>query len=154
MHPTLLTQVPRKGFETALPELLRNKLSYPLQVSKSTFQTLGTKHSWPHVLGVLHYLCGRASRCLRRSADPQGEGAGEIVDIVFPCTDEHGFSTDSATSDDNIFFQTWKACYAAFDRGHDEHSNELEVLQVGGRRGGISSASLEICTCSKKNFFE
>ncbi len=143
-------EVPKKGFETAIPELLR-KVGYPVQVSKSTFQTLGTKHSWPHVLGVLHYLAGRAARCLRRSATTPGRGGGEIEELVFPCVDEHGdlklhilllfcvrkfnhskipgFRTGASASDDHILFLHFVDCYGAFNRGQDEFPDELSQLQ-------------------------
>ena len=118
----------------ALPELLR-KIGYPVSVSKSTFQTLGTKHSWPHVLGVLHYLAGRAAHCLRRSpAGDGGGGGGEIVEQVFPCVDEHGFSTGAEVSDDNILFQYFVGCYALFNRGQDEYPDEIEDLAVSRLR--------------------
>ncbi len=105
-----------------MPETLK-KIGYPVAVSKSTFQTLGTKHSWPHVLGVLHYLTGRASRIFRLRT-------GLARAQVFPGEeDEQGFGFKNAASDEGIMFQHFVDCYEAFNAGKDEFHEELDQLR-------------------------
>ena len=48
------------GFETTVPVTLKDTLGYPTHVSKQTFQTLGTIHSWPAVLACLLYVYNMA----------------------------------------------------------------------------------------------
>lgn len=59
-------EMPKRQMELELPGLLQ-KIGYPIQVSKSTFQTIGTPHSWPAILGVLHYLMKRAEGIIQVS---------------------------------------------------------------------------------------
>lgn len=80
----------------------------------SFYQTLGTPHAWPNVLGVLHYLVQRAvTVCMHDE---------EMYEKCFPNTDEDGFERDFGESEAMILYETNKERYQAFLNGDDEEN--------------------------------
>jgi SMC interacting uncharacterized protein involved in chromosome segregation len=87
----------------------------------NSFQTLGTLHSWPSVLGVLHYLAQRAQAIHVRDVS--------ILEKFFPNTDEHGFEKDSGESEDKIVYEFNRVCYKAFLNGEEDYDAYHEDLR-------------------------
>jgi len=96
---------------------LGKRMGYPGPLSKSSFQTLGTRQSWPQALGFLHYLAGRLRAKLAREA--------KVKQLVFG---HKGFE-DEGEPDGQISFQQWAKCYAAFNQGRDDFQPELNELE-------------------------
>ena len=113
-------EMPARQIELELPKVLK-AMGYPLAVSKNTFQTLGTTHSWPSALGILHYLVGRAAGLMQWFEN--------ITEISFPGPrDEHGF--DQGTGSDDLV--TAEACilaYADFNNGKDDFEEHWEDME-------------------------
>ena len=101
---------------------LLKKIGYPTAVSKSSFQTLGTMHSWPSVLGVLSYLVQRVSAVVVFEE--------QMHELAFPNKDEDGFDLDpNVESDNKTVFNHFVHCYAEFNRGKDTFEDDLVVLE-------------------------
>lgn len=106
-------EIPQGKLELELPQQLKS-LGYNGPLSKSSFQTLGTPHAWPNVLGVLHYLVQRAvTVCMHDE---------EMYEKCFPNTDEDGFERDFGESEAMILYETNKERYQAFLNGDDEEN--------------------------------
>ena len=115
-----LPELESKSFAEKIPNILKN-IGYQIHVSKQTFQTLGTMHSWPAVLTVLHYLLQRAK--LVTIIDENTDK------IAFPNRDENGFEDASIESEEQIRFECFVDCYKAFNRGEDNYNTFLDYLE-------------------------
>lgn len=113
-------EIGQQRLELALPGFLK-KIGYPTQVSKSCFQTLGTKHSWPSVLGILDYLLRRAQSLVIKEK--------HISTICFPNKDENGFNLPGE-SDDRLMFDFFVQVYDEFNRGQENFEPQLEKLRL------------------------
>ena len=54
-----INRLPSTKFEEEALRVLKG-LNYPGNLTKSSFVTMGSLHSWPTVLGALSYLCNLA----------------------------------------------------------------------------------------------
>ncbi|TRY75452.1 hypothetical protein TCAL_07102 [Tigriopus californicus] len=113
-------EIGQQRLELVLPGFLK-KIGYPTQVSKSCFQTLGTKHSWPSVLGILDYLLRRAQSLVIKEK--------HISTICFPNKDENGFALPGE-SDDRLMFDFFVQVYDEFNRGQENFEPQLEKLRL------------------------
>eukprot|EP00095_Tigriopus_kingsejongensis_P000398 snap_masked-scaffold19_size710362-processed-gene-1.2 protein:Tk00398 transcript:snap_masked-scaffold19_size710362-processed-gene-1.2-mRNA-1 annotation:"kinetochore protein ndc80 homolog" len=113
-------EIGAQRLELSLPNFLK-QLGYPTQISKSSFQTLGTKHSWPSVLGVLDYLLRRAQSLLAKET--------HISAICFPNKDENGFDL-GGESNDRLLFECFIQIYDAFNCGQADFGPQLDRLRL------------------------
>ena len=54
-----INRLPSTKFEEEALRVMKG-LNYPGNLTKSSFVTMGSLHSWPTVLGALSYLCNLA----------------------------------------------------------------------------------------------
>ena len=99
-----------KRLEQEIPTILK-QIRYPTTVSKSSFQTLGTNHSWPSVLGVIHYIV-LAAQINTHTKD-------HMNDVAFPNVDDNGFQLDGE-SDHKSIFKHFVHTYDKYQKGQDE----------------------------------
>ena len=109
-----------RTFPEEAPKVLRT-IGYPAHISKQTFQTLGTMHSWPAALAVLEFLLKRA-----KLADLISEKWDKIG---FPNKDENGFDLQGDESEDLIRFDCFVNCYRTFNGGGDNYNEHLDELE-------------------------
>ena len=112
-----------RNFPEEVCKTLR-EIGYPAHVSKQTFQTLGTQHSWPSVLAVLHYVMGRAK------VIASVEDHSNLHKIIFPNRDEDGFEENSEESEELIMHECFIDCYGAFNDGNDDYNRQLTELEL------------------------
>lgn len=107
-------------FQQQLPSFLK-LIGYPGTVSKSTFQTLGSMHSWPTALAVLHFVLTKA----------QVSMGLKTINNMFPPLDEDGlpFEDPQRESDDKIMFDFFRDCYDDYGKGDDNFESRLESLE-------------------------
>ncbi len=138
--------IPAKQLELELPKQLR-EMGYQAQLSKASFQvsseksvpffsstgqvllsfqTLGTQHSWPSILGVLHYLAQRAVVLI--------DTMENMPQHCFPNTDEHGFQNDSGENEEKVVYEIYKNWYKDFLMGRDDEAL-LQEKYLGHLRG-------------------
>ena len=126
-----------RNFPEEVCKTLR-EIGYPAHVSKQTFQTLGTQHSWPSVLAVLHYVMGRAK------VIASVEDHSNLHKIIFPNRDEDGFEENSEESEELIMHECFIDCYASFNDGNDDYNRQLTELERRFYlREGINLAKLK-----------
>ena len=101
--------------------VILKKFGYPAHVSKQTFQTLGTIHSWPTVLATLDFLLERARLVVLIET--------KCEQIIFPNQDNDGFSNDNIESEELIKFEYFADTYNAFNRGEDNYNDYLEYME-------------------------
>ena len=104
------------GFHEPIIALLKD-LSYPGNIPRSHFVTLGSQHSWPAVLGCLSFLCDLATTYVMKLQP-------NINAIGFPSD----FSSDRETRE-KLTFEHHLACFSAFNDGHDDYDEQEEQLQ-------------------------
>jgi len=120
LQPDNLTAIPYQRFEESILPLLKS-LSYPGNLSKSNFLTLGSMHSWPTVLGSLAFLCDMAIIYAEKLSP-------NIIPIGFVNKDEQGFSLDTE-SEEKITFFHFIDCFQEFNDGADEFPEQLKNLE-------------------------
>ena len=103
-----------------IPLVLRT-IGYPAHVSKQTFQTLGTMHSWPSALAVLEFLLKRAKLAVLIME--------QWEQIAFPNKDENGFENPGGESEELIRFDCFVSCYKTFNSGGDDYNDQLNDLE-------------------------
>jgi len=70
-----------RTFPEEAPKVLRT-IGYPAHISKQTFQSLGTMHSWPAALAILDFLLKRA-KLAKLSIANSRETINSIAFIIF-----------------------------------------------------------------------
>merc|ERR1719158_1600521 len=119
IDPSVDQALPLYRFEEEAPRLLKS-LNYPTNLSKSSFITISSMHSWPTVLGCLAFLCDLATLFT-------GKLYPDVVALSFPMKDEMGFAT-GRESDDKLQFEFNLKCWAEFNAGADEFPEQLQTL--------------------------
>ena len=120
IDPSVDQALPLYRFEEEAPRLLKS-LNYPTNLSKSSFITISSMHSWPTVLGCLAFLCDLATLFTRKLYP-------DVVALSFPMKDEMGFPADRE-SDDKLQFEFNLKCWDEFNAGADEHPEQLQTLR-------------------------
>ena len=113
-------EIENRTFPEKVPVILK-EIGYRAHVSKQTFQTLGTSHSWPTVLATLDFLLDRAK--LFVSIDTKWQ------QIIFPNQDNDGFCNDDIESEEIIRFDYFAETYNAFNRNQDDYNHYLNVME-------------------------
>ncbi len=127
---------PAQQFQHTLPELMK-RLGYPGAISRSTFQTLGSLHSWPTVLGALDYLLSLAKTMTHMDE--------VMIDVAFPTHefDSDGFSTETPSTQ-RLEIQFFMKCYARYNSGKEQFEDEFyELYDELMNLNGISQETVE-----------
>ena len=120
IHPEFKELGP--GFEAEVPVILKETLGYSAHVSKPTFQTLGTIHSWPAVLSCLYYVYNMA----KFSAEVE---AMENNELEYINLDEDGFKRD-VPSMDEMKFDCFFDMYKQFNEGAEDFGPSIDAYEA------------------------
>jgi len=135
------------GFETTVPVTLKDTLGYPTHVSKQTFQTLGTIHSWPAVLACLLYVYNMAKVTVELADLPPEK-------LDFNTKDADGFQIDEPGSD-QLKYDAYVKMYAEYIAGSEEYADQLEDLETEMMQAaGIDRAEMEKKISEQKKHIE
>lgn len=113
-----VNRLPSTKFEEEALRVLKG-LNYPGNLTKSSFVTMGSLHSWPTVLGALSYLCNLAKIYSNKLLPRQNFNA-----IAFPSVDDDGMPIDR-TNKNKIHLDYYIECFAKFNNATDD-SDQME----------------------------
>ncbi|XP_040570360.2 kinetochore protein NDC80 homolog isoform X2 [Lepeophtheirus salmonis] len=114
--------LPQK-FESELTSLLKG-LDYPGVISKSTFVTIGSLHSWPSILGVIVFIKEMVVYYLERKSQS-----------FFVKVDENGQESEDMES--KLYFEFYINTYNKFMDGQSDFEQEIKrtgVQTIGSPR--------------------
>ncbi|XP_065670523.1 kinetochore protein NDC80 homolog isoform X2 [Hydra vulgaris] len=114
-----------KKLEEEVPRILKS-LGYPFPIAKSSLFSIGSLHSWPPLLGVLHWMVE-----LIKTIDKVN-----VEEILYP-----GF--DDEADQQKIFLQYASDTYRDFLVGKEDFSKEEQALLT---------ASLTMAGCSIEDY--
>ncbi|CAB4066133.1 NDC80 [Lepeophtheirus salmonis] len=106
--------LPQK-FESELTSLLKG-LDYPGVISKSTFVTIGSLHSWPSILGVIVFIKEMVVYYLERKSQS-----------FFVKVDENGQESEDMES--KLYFEFYINTYNKFMDGQSDFEQEIKELE-------------------------
>lgn len=98
-----------KKYEEEVPRILKS-LGYPFTLSKSAMFAIGSLHTWPSILGALHWMV----ECIRMI------NLIDVEEILFP-NDDDGW--------ERIFFEFNTQTYADYLSGIDDHTEAKQQLE-------------------------
>jgi len=110
--------LPSSRFEEHIISLLK-ELMYPGSITKSSFLTMGSLHSYPAVLGSLAFVTDLANTYANLRIN--------VNRLCFPNKDEFGFNCDT-DSRDKLVYEHMQCCFSAFNQGADSFEDELQIL--------------------------
>ncbi|XP_038077785.1 kinetochore protein NDC80 homolog [Patiria miniata] len=130
---------PAQKFEEEIPQIFKT-LKYPFNISKSSMFTVGSPHTWPNILGALHWLLNSVRYAL--GVDEQS--------VLFSAqlTDDQGDEFDSGT-DSEVLFNYVEGAYKEFLDGADTFEEREEALAQGikqrslGQTGNLEQLAAE-----------
>lgn len=105
-----------KKFEEEVPRILKS-LSYPFTISKSAMFAIGSLHTWPTLLGALHWMVELIKTV----------NTIDVEQILFPPSFE---DEPICTQQEKIFFDYYSGTYKEFMLGRDDFSEGREQLQA------------------------
>jgi len=108
-----INRLPSTKFEEEALRVMKG-LNYPGNLTKSSFVTMGSLHSWPTVLGALSYLCNLAKIYSTKLLPRQNFNA-----IAFPSVDDDGMPIDR-TNKNKIHLDFYIECYAKFNNASED----------------------------------
>jgi len=115
----------QKKFADEIPILMKN-IHFPFQISKSTMRGIGSLHSWPTNLGVLHWLVELIHTI----------GSINIEQMLFPPVLQEDFKSTHK----QLFFEHSAMTYVQFMLGQEDFSEENKALEIAAMRmAGCSS---------------
>ncbi|XP_033106578.1 kinetochore protein NDC80 homolog [Anneissia japonica] len=108
--------------EEELPKIMKT-LGYPFNISKSSLYTIGSPHTWPHLLAALHWLmelvkCGMSMR-------PEA--------MLYGCGDDIADEFDGKT-EAQVLYEFVESTYDAFLGGADTYEVEEQAVAKDFRR--------------------
>ncbi|XP_040569852.1 kinetochore protein NDC80 homolog [Lepeophtheirus salmonis] len=104
-------------FESELTSLLKVAgLDYPGVISKSTFVTIGSLHSWPSILGVIVFIKEMVVYYLERKSQS-----------FFVKVDENGQESEDMES--KLYFDFYTNTYNKFMDGQSDFEQEIKELE-------------------------
>ncbi|XP_071819304.1 kinetochore protein NDC80 homolog [Apostichopus japonicus] len=116
LHPNY--KMPAKH-EEEIPQIYKN-LRYPFTMSKTAMFSLGSPHTWPHILGALHWLTDTVKYALQV----------DINQLLFctggPPEDAENFQE---VSDIEVFFNFLEKTYSEFLEGSDTYQDLEQELE-------------------------
>jgi len=121
LNPDVGEVLPYTRSEEKIINILKNELKYPGQITKSNLVTMGSLHSWPTVLGCLHFMTDKA-KTFNRIKD-------SLEMIAFPSLDDQGFP-DGNESEGKLRIEHIASCYAKFNEGHNEYPEEMDLYRA------------------------
>jgi len=121
-----INRLPSTKFEEEALRVLKG-LNYPGNLTKSSFVTMGSLHSWPTVLGALSYLCNLAKIYRTKLLPTRNFNA-----IAFPSVDDDGMPIDR-TNKNKIHLDYYFECFDKFNKAivdsevmeYDEENQQL-----------------------------
>ncbi|XP_078698033.1 kinetochore protein NDC80 homolog [Branchiostoma floridae x Branchiostoma belcheri] len=115
-----------KKFEEEIPRIFKD-LRYPFPLSKSQMFTIGTPHTWPHILGALHWLLQLVKYSMRVDGDK----------LMF----NEDFESNS---ENKILFEYSSAAYKCFLEGNDDMMTQYDTrMEEELRASGIKAEDLQ-----------
>ncbi|XP_022109018.1 kinetochore protein NDC80 homolog [Acanthaster planci] len=110
---------PAQKFEEEIPQIFKT-LKYPFNISKSSMFTVGSPHTWPNILGALHWLLNSVKYAL--GVDEQS--------MLFSAqlADDQGDEFDSVT-DSEVLFNYVEGAYKEFLDGADTFEERERALE-------------------------
>jgi len=111
LNPHKQDVLPKTKFEEKVIQVLKTELNYPGTLSRTHMVTMGTLHSWPHILGAILYIF---EIVIRRTSYEDN-----AVVIAFPSTDDKGFSIDRENKN-KIYLEHGFEAYRMFMNGEEE----------------------------------
>lgn len=121
LNPDVGEALPYSRSEEKIINILKNELKYPGQITKSNLVTMGSLHSWPTVLGCLHFMTDKA-KTFNRIED-------SLEMIAFPSLDDQGFH-DGNESEGKLKICHVATCYAKFNEGHNDFPEEMDLYRA------------------------
>ncbi|XP_035686274.1 kinetochore protein NDC80 homolog [Branchiostoma floridae] len=115
-----------KKFEEEIPRIFKD-LRYPFPLSKSQMFTIGTPHTWPHILGALHWLLQLVKYSMRVDGDK----------LMF----NEDFESNS---ENKILFEYSSEAYKCFLEGNDDMMSQYDQrMEDELRASGIKAEDLQ-----------
>ncbi|XP_064595427.1 kinetochore protein NDC80 homolog [Liolophura sinensis] len=106
--------------EEEIPSLMKLIL-YKFNISKSSLFTIGTAHTWPHLLAALTWLIVTQKICLRAAED--------IEALMFPPDEDHFDSLPLARIQLNYCERTYESFLCGKDTYEDEDEELVSILR-------------------------
>ncbi|CAH1228869.1 NDC80 [Branchiostoma lanceolatum] len=115
-----------KKFEEEIPRIFKD-LRYPFPLTKSQMFTIGTPHTWPHILGALHWLLQLVKYSMRVDGDK----------LMF----KEDFESNS---ENKILFEYSSEAYKCFLEGNDDMMTQYDQRMEEELRGsGVKAEDLQ-----------
>jgi len=102
-------------FSEEIPRILK-QLKYPYPLSKSAMFAIGSLHTWPALLGALHWLVN----LIRTISDVDVEA------MLFPL---NSLEDENAMQQKKLFFEYFAQAYKEFMEGQDDFTEAYEELE-------------------------
>ncbi|XP_033635923.1 kinetochore protein NDC80 homolog [Asterias rubens] len=131
--------VPAPKFEEEIPQIFKT-LKYPFNISKSSMFTVGSPHTWPQILGALHWMLDCVKYAL--AVDPH------LMLFSDQQTDDPTNEFDSVTETE-VLFNYVEGTYKEFLNGADTFEDREENLaqsmreQSLGQTGNLKQLAAE-----------
>ncbi|XP_071960436.1 kinetochore protein NDC80 homolog [Antedon mediterranea] len=114
--------------EEELPKILKT-IGYPFTISKSSLYTIGSPHTWPHLLAALHWLMELVKCGMNMKPEV----------MLYQCEDDIADEFDGKT-EAQILYEFVECTYDAFLAGSDEYEEEEKALAQEFRRKAVCVA--------------